>query len=88
MRAVECFFSCLRYFISKLFKNAKTKHFINLQLYSQSRNGKQLSIQCREVVTPGEGQLPTALAKYSDCSLCPAECLEYKVQLCTSSDSS
>lgn len=55
------FFSCLRYFTSKLFKNAKTKHFINLQLCFQSRNGRQLSIQYRQVGMPGEAQLPQAL---------------------------
>lgn len=55
------FSSCLRYFISKLFKNAKTKHFINLQLCFQSRNGRQLSIQCRQMGMPGEAQLPQAL---------------------------
>lgn len=70
MRVVECFFSCLRYFISKLFKKAKTKHFINVQLYSQSRSVRQLSIHCREAGKPGEAG--------AACSPRPAKCLDVK----------
>lgn len=63
----------------------KTEPFINLQLYSSGRNGRQLSVQCREG-TSGETQLPKALDNYADYNPFPAECLECKVQLCTFSD--